>query len=77
MSTLQPVLADGGRTAGSDTVATLLVVAAVAVLIWFRIVRRRTRDGGRPRWLNLLPVGAGLLVLAAVLAPTFVSSAPA
>jgi len=71
-----PVLAHGGLTAGADNVATLLVVAAIVVLAWWRIVRRRTRDGGRPGWLKLLPALAGVFVIGAVLTPTFVKTTP-
>ena len=71
-----PVLAHGGLNAGAVNVATLLVVAAIVVLAWWRIVRRRTRDGGRPGWLKLLPALAGVLVLGAVVTPTFVRTTP-
>src|SRR5438067_8810837 len=71
-----PVLAHGGLTAGADNVATLLVVAAIVVLAWWRIVWRRTRDGDRPGWLKLLPVLAAALVVGAVVTPTFVKTTP-
>ena len=70
------LLAHGGLTAGADNVATLLVVAAIVVLAWWRIVWRRTRDGGRRGWLKILPALAGVLVLGAVVTPTFVRTTP-
>src|SRR5437879_5902850 len=70
------LLAHGGLAAGADNVATLLVVAAIVVLAWWRIVWRRTRDGGRRGWLKILPALAGVLVLGAVVTPTFVRTTP-
>ena len=71
-----PVLAHGGLNAGADNVATLLVVVAIVVLAWWRIVWRRTRDGGRPPWLKVLPVLAAAMVVAAVVTPTFIRTTP-
>jgi hypothetical protein len=71
-----PVLAHGGLSAGADNVATLLVVGAIIVLAWWRIVRRRTREGGRPTWLIALPVLAAVMIVAAVATPTFIRTTP-
>src|SRR3954463_12481013 len=46
-----PVLAHGGLSAGADNVATVLVIGAIVTLAWYRIVRRRSPKGERPRWL--------------------------
>ena len=72
-----PVLADGGLNAGAETVATVLVVDAVVVLVWFRSLRRRVRGGAtRPPWLNALPILSAVMVGGALLTPTFVKSEP-
>jgi hypothetical protein len=73
-----PVLAHGGSSAGADNVATLLVVAAIVVLAWWRmVVRRAAKAGGtRPPWLPVLPVAAVLMLVAAVVTPTFIRTTP-
>jgi hypothetical protein len=64
----QPAFAHGGVYAGADNVATVLVAADLAVIAWYRHLRRRARSGAsvlaRRRWL-LLPV-AVVLPIAAV-----------
>src|SRR5688500_10821761 len=62
--------------AGAEGLATALVVGAVVLLLWYRMERRRRRDGARPRWLVALPAGAAVMVGGALLAPTFVSTEP-
>ena len=75
--TITPVYAHGGLSAGADNVATILVIAAVIVLAWFRIVQRRTPKPERPPWLFGLPVLAALLIVAAVATPSFVRTTEA
>ncbi|MBV8692448.1 MAG: hypothetical protein JOY57_12365 [Actinobacteria bacterium] len=59
--------AHGGLYAGADNVATVLVAADLAVIAWYRRLRRKARDGaGRlaaRRWV-LLPVAVALPVAA-------------
>src|SRR3954451_9997264 len=68
-----PVLAHGGLSAGSDNVATVLVVLAIVALAWFRIVRRRSPKGERPKWLPALPAAAVVMLVLAVGTAAFVS----
>jgi hypothetical protein len=69
-----PVLAHGGLSAGSDNVATVLVVLAIVMLAWFRILQRRSPKGERQRWLPALPAGAAVMLVLAVVTPSFVST---
>jgi hypothetical protein len=63
----QPAYAHGGIYAGADNVATVLVAADLAVIAWYRRLRKRARDGAGwlpdRRWL-LLPVAIGLPIAA-------------
>jgi len=58
--------AHGGLYAGADNVATVLVAADLAVIAWYRRLRRKARDAGwlvSRRWV-LLPVAVALPVAA-------------
>ena len=72
--TPQAAFAHGGVYAGADNVATVLVAADLAVIAWYRRLRRRAREGSstlaQRRWL-LLPV-AVLLPVAAVTTTSWV-----
>jgi hypothetical protein len=63
----QPAFAHGGLYAGADNVATVLVAADLAVIAWYRHLRRRARSGAsavaRRRWV-LLPVAVALPIAA-------------
>ena len=71
-----PAWAHGGLSGPSDNVATFLVIGAIVVIFTWLRLRGRDLDRARRRMLPAMPAAAALMVVAAVLTPTFVSTKP-